>query len=85
MFRIELVISNQECAALDAELTDVETRLVNTVAGHLPDAEDTATPAYMVLTRLLGPIRTHLERVQALEVEEAQRRREKYEARQARG
>lgn len=82
MLQIELMLSNQECAALDAELTDVETVLMKKMMGQMPDNGDTATPAHVAITRILGPIREHLNRLAIENAKDAQRRREKFAARQ---
>jgi hypothetical protein len=60
MLKVELYLSNEECAALNTDLADVEEVMERRIAKELPDEHETANATYCVLGRLLGPVREHL-------------------------
>jgi hypothetical protein len=61
MLDLKITLSNEEVRAVRAYLLLLEKdTLIEQMAGHLPDSNDYATPAYVACLRLRGALTEHL-------------------------
>lgn len=61
MLDLNVTLSNEEVRAVRAYLLLLEKEtLIEQMAGHLPDTNDNATPAYVACLRIRGALTEHL-------------------------